>query len=169
MSYLYHGSPTPFGTVIPKQNIRYKDSVKFNQTSFHATSEKWIALSYTCDSSSIHTMDDGRQVRYSTGVDLYDNAYTVNIYGLDSLQKTLGDLYGNGGYLYTYDDADFHHAEGLGTMEYITTQSIDAVKEELIPDPVAAMKELGVHFNFIDISTITDKQLLDVFLVSNTD
>lgn len=166
MSYLYHGSPTPFETVEPKQNIRYKDAVIFDQKSFHATPEKWIALSYTSNTRDKHLMKNNQYVYFSVGVDLYDNTHTVNIYGLESLEKSLESLYRNGGYVYTYDSANFYQTEGLGKMDYITTQAVDPINKEFIADPVTAMQELGVHFYFIDISSITDPKLLSLFLVT---
>lgn len=145
--YVYHGSHEKFEPVIPKQNRRFRNGVKiFDQISFHATPYYWIALAYTCKQKSFEI--EGKTFHYMMGVDLYKHDLTVCVIGHGSLEKSLKDMYEDGGYVYTFSKEDFFHTEGLGDLEVICTDSREPVNVEYIKDPVAEMKKLGVHFIF---------------------
>lgn len=84
------------------------------------------------------------------GVNLYNNNHTIQITGKKSLEYSLNKLYGNGGYLYTFDAKDFKFVTGLGTSEVITTEPLKYKKREFIKDIVKEMKKIGVKFIFVD-------------------
>ncbi|MBP9855884.1 MAG: hypothetical protein KBC48_01050 [Candidatus Pacebacteria bacterium] len=141
--YVYHGSHELFEEVVPhrQRRLNKQGEVIFDQVSFHATPYKWIAISYMSNRK-------GRK----TGVDLYNHHPVVAIFDRGSLEDSLKSMYSGGGYLYTFDKNDFHHTEGLGNLEVITTSSPKPVKVERIDDPVAELKKLGVEFDFIDLN-----------------
>ena len=158
-TFVYHGSPQKFDDEYanPKRNTRHKWNkeieayeVIFDQQSFHATSHKWIALAYTYKNTACTI--DGQKIYYNMGVSLYDDTHVVDIFGLNSLEESLKVLYGNGGYVYHFDKSEFHHKEGLGTLEVIAEVPVMSVAVERIDDPVAEMKRLGVSFRFIDLA-----------------
>ncbi len=86
------------------------------------------------------------------GVDLYDNNKSVLIVGIHSLAESLDVLYGSGGYIYHFADDTFVYKEGLGDMEVVSNVSNTPIEVEWVDDPVAAMEQLGVTFEFIDIA-----------------
>ncbi len=157
-NYVYHGSPVrSFEVVTPKRNKRVQISNKtgeheviFDDISFHATPYKWIGIAYTYHSKPYEI--DGKQAHYNMGVSLYVHEKKLTIYGFESLEKSLEKLYGDGGYLYVFDKKDFFHTKGLGNLEVITKEAIKPVSIERITDPVKKLKELGVEFEFIDLS-----------------
>jgi hypothetical protein len=149
--YVYHGSHEVFDVVVPKQNRRIrKGEVIFNQLSFHATPYRWIALAYTCMQKPIQR--EGKMTYYMMGVDLYTHDLSIYVYGVDSLEHSLTEMYGEGGYLYTYDAQEFYHTKGLGNLEVITERAITPVRVERIEDPVAELISAGVQFVFKDLS-----------------
>jgi hypothetical protein len=85
-------------------------------------------------------------------VSLYENTNEVGISGFNSLEESLGVLYGNGGYLYHFDKDKFFYKEGLGDLEVITEKPTTPLTVEYISDPVTEMKKLGVTFKFIDLA-----------------
>ncbi len=157
--FVYHGSPREFDSeqAVPKRNIRQtwnKETssydVIFDQESFHATPHKWIALAYTY--KSIPYEMEGKIAHYNIGVSLYNNTNEVNIFGFNSLEESLEVLYGDGGYLYHFDEDKFVYKEGLGNLEVIAEEPTTPITVERIEDPIAEMKKLGVSFNFIDLA-----------------
>lgn len=94
---------------------------------------------------------EGYNESYSMAVDLYSDKKEVAIFGIGSLEESLRVLYGNGGYLYHFDDKNFVYKEGLGTQEVISQEPTKPLIVENIDDPVREMKKLGVTFVFIDI------------------
>ncbi len=156
--FVYHGSPREFDAefAIPKRNVRNqwnknKNSwdVIFDQESFHATPYKWIGLAYTYKSAPFEI--NGKLIRYNMGVDLYGKSSEIEIFGKNSLEESLEVLFGDGGYLYYSDAADFFHKEGLGDLEVITEKQVKPVRVERVDDPVTEMKKLGVVFKFFDL------------------
>ena len=156
---VYHGSPKEFESekATPKRNIRKKwnpetksHEVIFDQESFHATPHKWIALAYTYKSTPVEI--NGRTAHYNMGVSLYENTHEVTIFGVDSLEESLGVLYGKGGYIYHFENDKFLYKEGLGNLEVIAEEETLPIHIEKINDPVTEMKKLGVKFDFIDLS-----------------
>ncbi|MDB5194012.1 MAG: hypothetical protein JWN50_26 [Parcubacteria group bacterium] len=155
---VYHGSPKEFDGehALPKRNIRSRLSkdggqeVIFDEESFHATPHKWIALAYTYSSKPYEI--DGKIAHYNMGVSLYNNTKEIDIYGFNSLEKSLKELYGNGGYVYHFDKEKFVSKEGLGNLEVIATHPIKPIEAQRINDPVEEMKKLGVTFKFIDLA-----------------
>src|SRR5690606_14920293 len=114
----FHGSHELFENVIPKRQIRKgKDSETgewvnvFDDISFHATPYKWIAIHYIAQNKNV--MYKGKEYWVSTAVSLKNYKEEIEIYGVGSLEKSLEILYGQGGYLYTFDAKDFFHQEGL--------------------------------------------------------
>src|SRR3989344_157339 len=162
--YVYHGSPTrSFEIATPKRNIRSQISKTtgeitniFDDISFHATPYKWIGLAYTYDPKRYKI--EGRISRYNVGVSLYDNNKRITIFGYESLEKSLGKLYGDGGYLYVFDKNKFFHKQGLGNLEVITKEPIEPLLIEKIDDPVKELKMLGVEFEYVDLSKLENEQ-----------
>jgi hypothetical protein len=156
---VYHGSPQEFDSenAIPKKNIRRRwnketesyDTI-FDQDSFHATSEKWIALAYTYNGKKPFEID-GRNAHYNMGVSLYTNNRTICIFGFNSLEESLKVLYGEGGYVYHFDKDKFLYKEGLGNLEVIIEEPVKPISVEKIDDPVSEMRKLGIKFYFADL------------------
>lgn len=152
--FVFHGSPRQFDaeTANPKLNQRINAAGEtiFNEESFHATPHKWIALAYTYTPKPIEGL--GEEAYYSMGVNLYSDKKEVAIYGVGSLEESLEHLYGNGGYLYHFDNGDFIYKEGLGSQEVIANSPTTPLHSERVENPVKTMQELGVTFHFIDVS-----------------
>lgn len=152
--FVFHGSSREFDaeTANPKlnQRINVEGNIIFNEESFHATPHKWIALAYTYTPKPIEAL--GGEVFYSMGVDLYSDKREVAIFGFGSLEDSLSQLYGNGGYVYHFDNGDFVYKEGLGSQEVIATSPTKPLHVERVSDPVKQMQDLGVAFQFIDLS-----------------
>ena len=157
---VFHGSHEEFDgkKALPKRQIREnaEGEVIFDEKSFHATPYKWVALAYT--EKRVPIEKDGIKGEYSMAVDLYGEEKKVLIIGVDSLEESLEKLYGLGGYLYHFDDGNFVYKEGLGNLEVVTNDPEHPVEVERIDDPVAEMKELGVEFEFADISLEENSQ-----------
>ncbi|MCA9357538.1 hypothetical protein H6784_04660 [Candidatus Nomurabacteria bacterium] len=85
-------------------------------------------------------------------VNLYEDNKKIKIIGIDSLEDSLKVIYGEGGYLYHFDDETFVYKEGLGDMEVVSNVPTKPIEMERIDDPVEEMRNLGVTFEFIDIS-----------------
>ena len=157
-SLVFHGSPKEFDQelAIPKRNIRSRldengeRKTIFDENSFHATPHRWIALAYTY-SGKPHEID-GKISHYNMGVSLYDNNNEVAIYGFNSSEESLKELYGDGGYLYHFDKNNFIYKEGLGNLEVITNDPTMPLIVERVENPVLEMKKLGVTFTFIDLA-----------------
>lgn len=153
--YVYHGSKELFESVIPKRQIRsqlQKDGTRkviFDDISFHATPYKWIALAYMYDLKPFKIGE--KTTHYNMGVSLYNNTEELEIFGSNSLEESLKEMYGAGGYLFVFEKDKFFHVEGLGDLEVITKESLTPYKVEKIKDPVAELKQLGIKFNFIDL------------------
>jgi len=150
-NYVYHGSHEIFDVVAPKKQVRIRDGKEiFNEISFHATPYKWIALAYTCIQKPISL--NGKKTNYMMGVSLYNHALKVDIFGIESLERSLEEMYGQGGYLYVFDKKDFYHTEGLGNLEVITKDPIKPIRVDKIDNPIEEMKKERVKFNFIDLT-----------------
>jgi hypothetical protein len=150
---VFHGSPKEFDSkeAVPRRNIRTRDEmVIFDQESFHATPEEWIALAYTYSPKKIVLGDI--HTHYNMGVDLYSTQQIVTIMGVGSLEESLKAMYGDGGYLYHFSNGDFIYKEGLGSQEVIAEKPTMPVTMERVEDPVSRMKALGVTFSFIDLA-----------------
>ena len=160
--YVYHGSPTLFEMAIPKRQVRSqydkngKLKVVFDEISFHATPYKWIALAYTYTSKPYKLKS--KTAHYNMGVSLYKHEKELGIYGFESLEKSLEELYGDGGYLFTFKNEKFFHAGGLGNLEVITKESLKPHEIEKIDDPLFELKKLGISFKFIDLAKPENKQ-----------
>jgi len=154
--FVYHGSKELFETVIPKRQVRSRvdkeGNVKviFDDISFHATPYKWIGLAYTYDPKRYEI--DGKIAHYNMGVSLYEHTEELEIFGFESLEKSLERLYGDGGYLFMFEKEKFFHTEGLGDLEVITKDPLRPVRVDRIDDPVAELKQLGVKFKYIDLA-----------------
>jgi hypothetical protein len=153
--FVFHGSPIKFDTETanprPNERINKDGEVIFSEESFHATPHEWIALAYTYTPKPIEGLS-GDEAFYSMGVNLYSDEKVVAIFGVGSLEESLAHLYGEGGYLYHFDNGDFVYKEGLGSQEVIATSPTTPLRMERIEDPVKRMLELGVTFDFIDLS-----------------
>jgi len=155
---VFHGSNEKFDSeearparqIRTQENLEGEEVVVFDEESFHATPEKWIALAYTDKPSAIEK--DGVSGRYGMGVSLYDNNKSVLIVGIGSLEESLEALYGEGGYLYHFDDDTFVYKEGLGNLEVVSNEPTRPLEVERIDNPIEEMLSLGVNFEFIDIS-----------------
>jgi hypothetical protein len=156
-TYVYHGSHEYFEPVIPRPNKRVRVSkttgkreVIFDEISFHATPYKWIALAYTYTPKS--TKIDGKEVYYNMGVSLYVHKKEIDVYGVNSLEESLKQLYGDGGYLYYFDKTKFYTEPGLGNLELIVQETITPLRIEGIKNPIEELKKEGIDFVFIDVS-----------------
>ncbi len=154
--YVYHGSHESFDVAIPKPQIRKSKNPNgegfvtvFEDVSFHATPYKWIALNYICQCQNISYQ--GKEYWHSTGVSLKSYKEEIEVYGIESLEKSLEVLFGNGGYLFTFDAKDFAYQEGLGILERISKKEIVPLSIERINDPVSELKKLGIVFIFKDL------------------
>lgn len=153
---VYHGSKEYFDIAIPKRQRRSKfDSDRnlvtiFDEISFHATPHRWIALAYICDQKRYEI--DGKIAHYIMGVDLYEHRKELEILGFESLEKSLEALFGDGGWLMSFDKNKFCHMEGLGNLEVICQSEIKPEKIERIDDPVAELEKEGVTFRFTDLA-----------------
>jgi hypothetical protein len=96
---------------------------------------------------------------YSMGVNLYSDAKEVAVFGIHSLEESLEKLYGEGGYLYEFNDGNFISVDGLGSEELIAIQPEKPVSMTRIENPVAEMQALGVTFVFFDVSVKTSASL----------
>jgi hypothetical protein len=156
-SFVYHGSPREFDSELatPKRQVRQrmnnegKYEVIFDEKSFHATPHKWIALAYTNTTKTYEI--EGKKARYIMGVSLYENNKEIEIYGFESLEKSLEALYGDGGYIYHFDKDKFIYKEGLGNLEVIVQEPTKPISVERVDNPVEEMKKLGVTFHFTDL------------------
>lgn len=151
--YVYHGSVDWFETAIPRRNLRSREvagkrEVIFDDISFHATPERWIALAYI----SKRRNHQEKENYHSFGVDLYEDKQQVALYGYESLEKSLAALFGDGGYLYKFDKNKFFHTAGLGNLEVITKEIIKPLEVEKIADPVRELENLGIKFTFFDLN-----------------
>lgn len=151
---VYHGSPSEFDSdhAIPRHNTRTNEEgeIIFNQESFHATPHKWVALAYTYKAKPIEI--EGKTAHYGMGVDLYDGGKEIAIWGVGSLEESLKEMYGEGGYLYHFDTDKFIYKEGLGSREVITEEPTKPISVERVEDPVSELQSLGVTFRFFDLS-----------------
>ena len=152
--FVFHGSPREFDaeTANPRlnQRINAEGETVFNEESFHATPHKWIALAYTYTPKFIEGL--GEDTFYSMGVNLHSDEKMVMILGVGSLEESLNQLYGAGGYLYHFDNGDFLYKEGLGSQEVVATSPTQPLHIEKVEDPVKEMINMGVSFHFVDLS-----------------
>ena len=155
---VFHGTREKFDSeeARPSRQIRTQENeqgvevVVFDEESFHATRERWIALAYTDRPMPIER--EGVRGKYGMGVSLYDNNKSVMIVGVDSLEQSLNVLYGEGGYLYHFNNETFVYKEGLGDLEVVSNEPTKPIEIERIDNPVEEMLKLGVTFEFVDIS-----------------
>jgi hypothetical protein len=157
LEHVYHGSHEKFETVIPKRQIRKGKNpdgdgyvTVFDDVSFHATPYKWIAIQYMCRHQN-YTYQ-GKDYWIAPAVSLKKYKEEIEIYGVESLEKSLEILYGQGGYLYTFDTKDFFHQEGLGALERIVKSEIKPLSVERVDDPVAELKKMGISLIFKDLT-----------------
>ncbi len=154
--YVYHGSHELFETVEPKRQRRSRKGKEgeyetiFDEVSFHSTPYRWIALAYIFTPKKY--LFEGKTCSYLMGVDLYKHTESVEIFGFESLEKSLQAMYCDGGYLFVFDKQDFFYTEGLGNLEVITKDNLKPFKIERIDDPVAELKKLGITFGFVDLA-----------------
>jgi len=149
---LYHGSSIQFDIGKPSLTTRLgtldePTRIKYKGFSFHVTPERYIALAYTYNKKDMKNV--------GMGVSLYDKDKTIFIYGDTDLEDSLHKLYGNGGYLYEFEDNNwFVWFQGLGNLEKITFNEVKPIKSTFIEDPVVEMKKEGVEFVFNKYSTL---------------
>lgn len=82
---------------------------------------------------------------------MYEYKKEVEIFGFDSLEESLIALYGDGGYLYTFEKDAFFHKDGLGNLEVITKDILTPKRVERVDDPVSALRAYGVSFVYKDL------------------
>ena len=159
--FVYHGSHEFFDVVMPKRQIRKSKNpdgegytTVFDEISFHATPYRWIALAYTNQQKTFEV--GGIKYHYTMGVDLKKYSEEIEIYGYGSLEESLVQLYGDGGYLFKFMKEQFFYMKGLGALEVIVKDSIVPLSVERINDPVSELKKLGIKFTFIDLTTSDD-------------
>ena len=155
---VYHGSPHNFKVAkpFPASRVHIKNGkviLDYEGISLHATPYKWIALAYT--GNKIPYTHNHIEKKFIFGVPIKEKDYDFNrqiveIHGKQSLEYSLKKLYGNGGYLYTFNENKFKWVKGLGVNEVISYDEQVPQKIEFIKDPVKEMKKLGVNFVFIN-------------------
>lgn len=152
---VYHGSRLKFDIAKPSFTMRAKlikgeRHVAYEGISLHASPHKWIALSYTDNRQWF--IKNGKKEYFRVGVSLFNNNKKIYITGKRNLEYSLKKIYGNGGYLYTFDAKNFKHVKGLGPLEVLSYEEQKPNRIEFIKNPVKEMKKLGVNFIFIDIT-----------------
>lgn len=149
--FVYHGSPYLLTEGKPSFHRRVSRSgVLFSGITFHATPIKWIAAAYTYQ-PKVFTLD-GRCAYYNVGINLKKHERVIDIYGINSLEFSLKELYGNGGYITMYDPKSFTHKHGLGALECIAYENCTPLKIEYIDNPIKLLTQEGILFRFIDLS-----------------
>ena len=159
MPNVYHGSQHKFDIARPSFTRRGKMingefKLAYEGISLHATPYKWIALAYTGKIVDFKHKKDILSIVWGVPVKNKDDEFKqkiVGIYGKRSLKYSLDKLYGNGGYLYTFNAKNFKWVKGLGKNEVISYKEEIPDKIEFIKNPVKKMKKLGVKFVFINI------------------
>jgi len=155
-NFVYHGSHEQFEVAIPKRQKRGnqqdgKQVIIFDDISFHATPHRWIALAYTYHPKKVFTLE-GRHVVYNMAVSLYQNNKKIHIIGIGSMEESMEQLYGDGGYLHVFDAKDFFHTQGLGDLEIISKSEVRPLRIERVDNPLAEFKSLGIEFKWHDVS-----------------
>ena len=155
---VYHGSSHNFKVAKPFHTTRGhikngKAILDYEGISLHATPYKWIGLAYTAN--RLPYIHNNIKKKFNFGVPVREkdhefNRQNVEIHGKQSLEYSLKKLYGNGGYLYTFNENKFKWVKGLGVNEVISYDEQVPKKIEFIKDPVKEMKKLGVNFVFIN-------------------
>ena len=154
---VYHGSLHNFKVAKPfytrRSHIKNgKSIIDYEGISLHATPYKWMALAYT--GNRLPYTYNGIKKIFEFGVPIKqkndDFERNIFIYGKKSLEYSLKKLYGNGGYLYTFNENKFEWVNGLGINEVISYDDQVPQKIKFIKDPVKEMKKLGVNFVFIN-------------------
>jgi hypothetical protein len=159
--YVYHGSNKYKSIADPKvhrrlKKVHGKQKIIFNDISFHATPYKWIALAYTYTPATF--IINRREAYYNIGVDLYKNKNEIEIFGIESLEKSLKALYGNGGYLLSFKKESFYHCEGLGNLEHITQKEIVPISIDTISNPIYELQKRKIKFVFIDLNLVENSK-----------
>jgi hypothetical protein len=92
--FVYHGSHESFDIAIPKLQRRKSKNKEtgewetvFEDVSFHATPYKWIALNYICQCQNVSYQ--GKRTGICTGVSLKSYKEEIEVYGVESLEKSL--------------------------------------------------------------------------------
>jgi hypothetical protein len=158
LNCVYHGSNKELDSdfAIPKRQRRYKlnennkNTLIFDEESFHATPHKHIALAYMYKAKSL--VVEGKVIHYNMGISLYEDSKRIDIFGINSLEESLEQMYGEGGYLYYFNKDEFIHKEGLGNLEVISLRPVKPMKIERIENPVEEMKTFGITFRFLDLA-----------------
>lgn len=148
---VYHGSEHHFEIAKPSwtRRVNINREVVYKGVSLHATPHKWIGLAYTAKKGAGY-IHKGKKLRFNMGVSLHTNNMIVHISGKKSLEYSLDKLYGDGGYLYTFDANKFKHVKDLGELEVLSYNQEVPKKIEFIKNPVKEMEKLGVIFRFHD-------------------
>lgn len=160
--HVYHGSYFDFDIAKPSYTRRANLSkegnyvLKYEGVSLHATPYKWIALSYMKNKKS-KFVDKGKVKNFSVAVpvakkDKDFHSREITIYGKKSLEYSLKKIYGQGGYLYSFDTKDFKQVKGLGENEVASFKEQKPKKKQFIKNPVEMMKKEGVRFTFEDLT-----------------
>ena len=159
---VYHGSYLNFDIAKPSRTGRWDWNEKgklvrtYEGVSLHATPYKWIAMTYMRNKRAkfIHK---GKKKSFRAGVpvgkkseDFYNKE--IDIYGKRSLEYSLEKIFGDGGYLYTFDAKHFKHIKGLGENEVASFEEQKPEKKQFIKNPVEMMKKEGVKFVFKDLT-----------------
>jgi hypothetical protein len=151
-NFVYHGSSNKRTKSEPIRHKRVRNGeIIFDEFSFHASPEYWIALAYTYTPAFFNFNE--AQIYYNIEIDLYENKKEVIIHGINSLQESLKALYKSGGFISTFSNSDFFHMKGLGNLECISDKELRALKSIFIANPVNELKRLGIKFTFIDLSS----------------
>lgn len=145
---VFHGSSKRFPVAKPSKTTRRRNGkVNYTGVSLHATKYEWIALAYTYVKKQ-RFVHKGNLKTFTMGVSLFENTKTVSIIGKKSLEYSLKKLYGNGGYLYSFDSKNFKHVKGLGPLEVLSFEEQVPKKIKFVKNIVQEMKAMGVKFIF---------------------
>jgi hypothetical protein len=147
--YVYHGSPDLLFDFNPTQNVRCnKDgTIKWFGNAIFATPYIWMAASF-CNKKTM--INNGKH--YGKGIDLYDSDMYMSIYGHESLQQSLDQIYPKNtpGYIYVFRKEDFHWEVGLGTYEVVCKRPLKPVFIRTIDDVQDYLKEKGIKYKYYE-------------------
>ena len=160
--HVYHGSYLNFDIAKPSRTGRgyLNKEGEFVRTyegiSLHATPYKWIALSYMGNKRA-KFVHKGKNIHFRSGVpvakkdeDFHNKVIFIS--GKRSLEYSLEKIFGEGGYLYTFDSKYFKHVKGLGENEVMSLKELKPLKKQFVKDIVGMMKKEGVKFIFEDLT-----------------
>jgi hypothetical protein len=161
---VYHGSMVNVDVLKPTRTKRTRFTngklvIGYEGISLHATSHKWIAISYI-RKKIVPFIHKGKTMYFRCGVRLFNelnkpcNPKIITISGKRNLEYSLSKIFTNG-YLYSFPSTNFEGNEtikGLGDLEVVSFNKEIPKKKIFILNPVKTLRSMGVEFKFIDLT-----------------